>query len=304
MPKDKKERTVNPATAALKASKSAAIKKSRAAQHAQRSEKLARRNPHRLQQQIDALVASREQNGGVLRPRDKEMLEKLEREVGAVKRARERMGVEDKDYKGRRDDDEASGYRRERDGGDRGGRGGGVLGKRRREDGRRGREEESDTDPEARDIPMPKDVENMPPIPRRRPHHPLQQQGKPAVESAPAQTVYSSAPQIRNLQKEAVSRFLPSSVASKIAATKGVPGKLLEPEEADALEKSGYSTAGVQGVDEVVQKAADEAEKELEYRLMSREEEEGAAETLEEEERRFMNEVRKVEIEEVEDEDL
>jgi hypothetical protein len=292
MPKDRS--TLNPATAALKATKSRAIKKSRAAQHAQRSEKLARRNPHRLQRQIDSLVEERERNGGVLRPRDKEMLEKLEREVGAVRRARERMGVEDEPVRDREE---------WRGGDERGQRGGGgVLGKRRR-DGQRVREDESDTDPEAREIPMPKDVENMPPIPRRRPHH--FQKDRPAPEPAPAQTVYSSAPQIRNLQKEAVSRFLPSSVASKIAATKGVPGKLLEPEEADALEKSGYSAGGGgRGVDEAAQNAAEEAEKELEYGLMAKEEEEGAAETLEEEERRFRNEVRKVEIEEVEDEDL
>jgi hypothetical protein len=263
MPKDRS--TLNPATAALKASKSRAIKKSRAAQHLQRSEKLARRNPHRLQRQIDALVEERERNGGVLRPRDKEMVEKWEREVGAVRRAKERMGVEDEPVR----------EREERGGRDE--RGGGVLGKRRR-DGQRVHGDESETDPEARDIPMPKDVENMPPIPRRRPHHP--QRDRPAPEPALAQTVYSSAPQIRNLQKEAVSRFLPSSVASKIAATKGVPGKLLEPEEADALEKSGYG-AGGRGFDKAAQNAAEEAEKELEYGLMAKEEEEGAAETLE-----------------------
>ena len=58
-----------------------------------RTEKLARRNPARIQRQIDALVEERDRNAGVLRPRDKELLEKLEREAGAIRRARERAGV-------------------------------------------------------------------------------------------------------------------------------------------------------------------------------------------------------------------
>lgn len=189
-----------------------------------------------------------------------------------MKRARERLGVKD---------DERGSFGRSERGGE-----SGVLGKRRRDDSgfaNRRHDDSSDTDPEARDIPMPLDVENMPPIPRRkRP----QQQSAPVEPVAPAVTVYSSAPQVRDLRKEAVSRFVPAAVASKIAATKGTGGKLLEPEEADKLEKSGYVAA---------ERVVEEAEKEVQFGLMAREEAEGEADTLEEEERRFMDEVRAVE---------
>ena len=95
---------------------------------------------------------------------------------------------------------------------------------------------------------------------------------KPAVAAPAAQTVYVSAPQIRNLQKEAVSRFVPTAVAQKIAAAKGAGGRLVEPEEADRLEKEGYRTATTAAIgisaDYAAEKAADEAVKEVEYRLM------------------------------------
>jgi len=249
-----KERTINPATAALKAQKKRDIKKSKSTLASQRTEKLARRNPHRLQTQIDALIEERDRSG-TLRPRDKELLERLEREAGAVKRARERLGV--------KDDDRPRHH-------DRGEGGGGVLGKRRRDEMKE--PESSDTDPDVRDIPMPKDTEHMPPIPRRR-RGPAQ----PKPEPAPAQTVYSSAPQVRDLRKEATSRFVPAAVASKMAAAKGQGGKLLEPEEADALEKAGYTAA---------RGAADAAEEEVEHRLMALEAEIGEARTEEEERRR------------------
>jgi hypothetical protein len=225
--------------------------------------------------------------------------------------------------------------------------------------------ESSATDEDAREIPMPKDVQNMPPMPRRRKEQQRPQNAVPATSAnntplggggradyradyraeqlqrrgeragatttaaaaagedlhqqqerqesmggqrhalpakpAAAQTVYSAAPQIRNLQKEAVNAFVPSSVAQKIAAAKGAGARLVEPEEADRLEREGYMAAAA---DNAVQQAASEAEKELEYGLMAREEVEGAADGLEEEERRFAREVRRVEIEEVEDEDL
>ena len=56
MAKDKSEkRALNPAAAALKAQKQAAAKKGKAQVLAQRNERLARRNPDRLQRQIDDL---------------------------------------------------------------------------------------------------------------------------------------------------------------------------------------------------------------------------------------------------------
>jgi WW domain binding protein 11 len=301
-----KERTVNPATSALKASKARAIKKSKSVLAHARTEKLARRNPQRIQKQIDALQAERDSNAGKLRPRDKETLERLEREVGAVRKARERLGVkEDENENNRNENDGRRPWRDDR--GD-----GGVLGKRGR-DGQRirqQRESSSETDEDVKDIPMPKDDENMPPIPRRRPNRHAQTNGPnvTAAPAAPAQTVYSSEPQVRNLQKEATARFMPAAVANKLAAVKGTGGRLLEPEEADALEQSGYRAGKVQDpaaeARHAAEKAAEEAEKEVEYRLMALEEEIGEAQTLEEEEQRFRREVRRVEIEDVEDEDL
>jgi WW domain binding protein 11 len=356
MAKDKS--TLNPATAALKADKARTIKRSKAQQTKQLTEKLARRNPERLQKQIDELKQQAET--APLRPKDKQTLEELERDVRRIRKAKDVLG------------DKGRGERMAAAGGDRG-----VLGKRTREGGggagwqqqqqqRRERAmmeegESSATDEDAREIPMPKDVQNMPPMPRRRTQQrpqsavpatsanntplggggradyradyraeQLQRRGERAgatpatradmqdqeqqetgsgqrralpAKPAPAQTVYSAAPQIRNLQKEAVSAFVPSSVAQKIAAAKGAGARLVEPEEADRLEREGYMAAGGEkaAADEAVQQAALEAEKELEYGLMAREE---VADGLEEEERRFAREVRHVEMEEVEDEDM
>lgn len=53
-----------------------------------------------------------------------------------------------------------------------------------------------------------------------------------------AKTVYESAPVVRDLRKEAVA-FVPAVVRKKLEKGKGVGG-LLEPEEADKLEKEGY----------------------------------------------------------------
>jgi len=347
-----KERSINPATAALKASKAKQIKKSKANLATQRNEKLARRNPHRLQKQIDDLKQSEE--NGSLRPRDKQMLEQLEKDLRAVQKAREALG--DKapkfnEYRERRDDSEAFGGRSE---------GRGVLGKRRR-DGER--PEDSETDEDVKDIPMPKDTENMPPIPRRRnPHNAnetplgggrtgfdqtpdLSLPSKPVVKPSPI--VLESAPVIRDLRKEAVSRFVPSSVAQNIKRLKGEGDRLLEPEEADRLEQSGYKAAeraaeeavkeaqyntmagseGRKGVDldeeaarleqelqdvemqgssharqagfRDAEEAANEAAKEAEYNMMI-EELEGTEDT----EQRAERQLRRVEIEEVEDEDF
>jgi hypothetical protein len=59
---------------------------------------------------------------------------------------------------------------------------------------------------------------------------------RPAVE---VKTVYEAAPVIRDLRKEAVSAFVPAAVRTKMQKAKGVGG-LVEPEEADRLEKEGY----------------------------------------------------------------
>ncbi|TKA77688.1 hypothetical protein B0A55_03998 [Friedmanniomyces simplex] len=251
MPKD-----LNPVAAQRKADKQKEIAKSRKQQQAQRNEKLARRNPDRLQRQVDELKEL--ETRGALRPKDKETLGQLERDLRGVRKAREVLGVKDE------------GFRRE-------GRGGGGTGResrregdgrgdvrreqreRRQNLGKRRRDEEDaidsggETDPEVRRIPMPRDT--PPYIPRQAPQHnsahgPRHPHALPAkpVIVAP-QTVYSSAPQIRDLKKEAV-RFLPAIVSQQRNRLKGQAGRLLEPEEVEKLEKSGYVAA---------QKAADEA---------------------------------------------
>lgn len=65
---------------------------------------------------------------------------------------------------------------------------------------------------------------------------------KPAAPVAESRTVYEAKPIIRDLVKEAVSAFVPTTVRMKIEKGKG-QGGLLEPEEADQLEKEGYLRA-------------------------------------------------------------
>jgi hypothetical protein len=239
-----KERSLNPVAAQHKADKQKAKDKKKKQLHSQRNEKLAKRNPERLQAQIDELRALEAR--GALRPKDKETLNQLEKDVRGVRRAREALGDAAPKFAERRDrggGDVRQEQRERRQG----------LGKRRRGE-EEAQDSGSETDPEVRNIPMPRDT--PPPIlgqPRKA--HALP--AKP-VPAAPAQTVYSSAPQLRDLKKEAT-RFMPSAVAAQKARTKG-QGKLLEPEEADRLEKAGYMAA---------QKAADAGEKEERLKQMA-----------------------------------
>ncbi|KAL9106087.1 MAG: hypothetical protein Q9227_008832 [Pyrenula ochraceoflavens] len=249
-----KEKSVNPATAHLKAQKSRQLKKGRAEALTRRNEKLARRNPERLQRQIDDLKAL-EANGSI-KPREKEILAELERDVKAIRKARENLGDKAPSFGG--------GSRGPRDGSDR--RGGETgknqhLGKRNRDGSFKSRQHSardastssgSETDESVRRIPMPRDTPPPIPRPRRRSRspppagnssHPLP--SKPP-STAPAQTTYSSAPQIRDLKKEAVSRFVPAAVRQKTEAVRG-QGKLVEPEEMDRLEKSGYGLPATRG---------------------------------------------------------
>lgn len=235
-----KEKSFNPAAAQRKADKQKEIAKNKKQLQNQRNEKLARRNPERLQRQIDELKELEQRKN--LRPKDRETLKQLERDVKGIKRAREALGQPlPKPSERRHDGDDGRRkpyYERQNQSS--------HLGKRRRDEGEA---QSSDTDPEVRDIPMPRDT--PPPIPRQpqrdrfrdpqvgsdgqRVPHALPT--KPAA-ARPAQTVYSSAPQIRDLKKEAV-KFMPTAVAAKHKQVKG-EGRLLEPEEIDRLEKSGY----------------------------------------------------------------
>lgn len=277
-----KERSINPAAQQRKADKQKAVAKNKKQVQSQRNEKLARRNPERLQRQIDELKEL--ESRGVLRPKDKENLAQLEKDVRGIKRAREALGDAAPKFPERRE--RGNDVRQEQR--DRRQQQQNHLGKRRRgeEDAH---DSGSETDPEVRNIPMPRDT--PPPIPRQprdrfqdpqvgpdgqRVPHALP--AKP-VPAAPAQTTYSSAPQLRDLKKEAV-RFMPSAVAAHKKSVRG-QGRLLEPEEADRLEKAGYFAA---------EKAAEAGEREERFRQLEQQGKkptEQQALDMEEEARRF-----------------
>lgn len=308
-----KERSVNPAQQQRKADKQKEINKNKKQLQNQRNEKLAKRNPERLQRQVDELKELEQR--GSLRPKDKETLQQLERDLKGVRRAREALGDAAPKFPTRDRGEGAEGQRRDARQ---------EQAQRRQQHqhqhlGKRRRDEEdahsSDTDPEVRDIPMPRDT--PPPIPRQqrerlmdpqvgrdgqRVPHALPSKPIPAKES---KTVYSAAPQLRDLKKEAV-KFMPSAVAAQKKRVKG-EGRLLEPEEIDRLEKAGYYAA---------KKAAEAADDETTYReaeSVARVAAPGEVD-LEAEQRRFEQELaameaeeamqgpRGVQVEEVEDE--
>lgn len=248
-----KERNFNPVQAQRKAEKAKAIKKGKAENNARRNEKLAKRNPDRIQKQIDDLKQITS-NGGKLSAHEESVLEGLERELKGVVKARETLG------------DKAPSFSR---GGARpDGQDARVLGKRRRD-----RDDASSSDDDVphdvKSIPMPRDT--PPPIPkevldkwyakrratRNANDTPLgDRAGRPPrqQETAPApvevKTVYEAKPLVRNLQKEAVSAFVPSAVRMKLDKSKG-QGGLMEPEEADRLEKEGYLRVAPEAEDQL-----------------------------------------------------
>lgn len=216
----------------------------RAEVQARRNEKLARRNPHRIQKQIDDLKAITE-NGGKLTRHEEQVLEGLEKEFRAVTKAREALG------------DAAPVFRAPREGGDQG-----VLGKRRR--GGYYSSSDEDVPEDVKRIPMPRDT--PPPIPKeimdkwwakRRARREAERAEAGEIAPPPAakkdekarpappteeKTVYEAKPVVRDLRKEAVKAFVPTSVMMKMKKGKG-QGGLMEPEEADRLEKEGYLKA-------------------------------------------------------------
>ncbi|KAI1203597.1 WW domain binding protein 11-domain-containing protein [Nemania serpens] len=246
-----KERNFNPVQAQRKVEKAKAVKKGKAEAVARRNEKLAKRNPERLKKQIDDLKQI-ESSGGKLTTHEQAVLEGLERDYKAVLKARDALGDSAPSFG-------HSGPRHD-------GRDAGVLGKRRRD-----RDDASGTDDDVPDdvksIPMPRDT--PPPIskevldkwyakrraaraasgnPNDTPLGDGAGRGRgqrealvvPETRTAPeAKTVYEAQPMVRNLQKEAVSAFVPTAVQIKLDKSKGVGG-LIEPEEADRLEKEGY----------------------------------------------------------------
>lgn len=204
-----------------------------------RNERFARKNPERVQKQIDDLKAI-SAGGGKLSRHEEQLLEGLEKEIKIIKKARETLGDQAPSFgRGPRRDQESH-----------------VLGKRRRDSV--GSSTDEDVPEEVRKIPMPRDT--PPPIPkevldqwfaRRRARRSQENAAKGGGETskedeakkdaAPAasQTVYEAKPVMRDLRKEAVSAFVPAAVQKKLNKGRG-QGGLLEPEEADRLEREGY----------------------------------------------------------------
>ncbi|KAF9698208.1 hypothetical protein EKO04_003401 [Ascochyta lentis] len=302
-----KEKNYNPVQEQKKADKQKALRKQKATVQAQRNEKLARRNPARIQRDIDQLKDL--DQSGALRPHERQRLTELEKDLAAVNKARAALGDKAPQFKPERRHDDFE-DRGGRDGGR--GRGGGVLGKRMR-DGQRKEDDSSDTDADVANIPMPRDT--PPPIPRQRQRKTQTQEEAP--EPKKAQIVYEAAPQVRDFLKEAT-KFMPAAVAQKMKLAKG-EGRLLEPEEFDKLRKDGYmgkekaepepeadpeldeflkTTTGT-----AAEKATEAAIEEAEYDMMAAEVE-GKMQGTQSEARVAENKLRHVEMEEVEDEDI
>ena len=328
MAKDK-DRALNPATAQLKADKARALKKGKAAITAQRTERLAQRNPARLERQIADLKASGGDAGGA---RDKKQLEELEKQLGMVRKAREKVGD-----KGPRFGGGVGGGERGRGGGERGrgrggggGGGGGILGKRARGQEERGGSSGSETDESVRRIPMPRDTPpplpssyrdrggggrgrgrgrgggrfmgagdiddhnaNLEPLGPGRERHTL----PPKPEMVVPKTTYEAKPVVRDLRKEAVKAFMPAVVARKVRAVRGEGGRLLEEEEVERLEREGYLGGGGKRADGGGEEGVVDAAPGVGERMGDDDVEKRRLE----EEERFGREVR---MEEVRDEDL
>lgn len=329
-----KSRPINPAAAQRKLEKQRALRKSKAAIQAQRTTRLATRNPLRLEQTIASLESLQESQGGKLGPQEKKALEDAERDLVRVRKARETVGVKD-------------GSLGRNEGGGGGGKGTGAGGQglrvkrlRREMEGKskaeRESEEEEDndeeTDEDVRRIPMPRD--SPPPIPRRPNPHPAStsapasnanleplgparlppssytpddittttttaQSPASASASAPAPAVikvYESAPQVRDLHKEAVASFVPEVVRRKLDAVRG-KGKLLEEEELRELEKGGYTNVVGGGA------ATSATGGEMKKKDRGNEEEADKEELFRKEEERFEREVMMVASVEEVDED-
>jgi hypothetical protein len=325
-----KEKNYNPVQEAKKAEKQKQIRKQKANLQTQRNEKLARRNPNRIQRDIDSLKELDE--SGAIRPHERQRLQELEKDLAAVNKARAALGDKAPVFKPERqynNDKEDRGR-----GADQRDRRAGILGKRTR-DGQRKDSDSSDTDDDVKRIPMPRDT--PPPIPRRHlqqhsQDNNLQDDAAPAEPKKPT-IVYEAAPQVRDLRKEAT-KFMPASVAQKMKLAKG-EGRLLEPEEFDRLREEGYmkdksKQAAAQGAEktpvaktaedeeldaflsgvvqntsaaDMAEKAAEAAVQEAEYEMMA-EEVKGQMQGIAGEAKTAENTLRHVHMEEVVDEDL
>lgn len=230
-------RDLNPVTAHRRAEKAKTIKKSREQVTERRTERLAGRNPKRIEQAIEDLKSRLQ--GGRLTAGENERLARLEKELADVERAKRK----------RPDVKPQAGQRGQDDGWPRGE-------KRRRSDG-----EESDggsTDPEVRRIPMPRDSPPLLPSvvkermkeerrleweeedQNRKHRGPCELPMKPHsdLQSVVVKNSYSAEPILRNLKEEAIKAFVPNvlrSVRAQLVSVDVQQGdEFLEPEEREA----------------------------------------------------------------------
>lgn len=108
-----KEKNYNPVQEQKKADKQKQLRKQKANLQAQRNEKLARRNPARIQRDIDQLKDL--DQSGALRPHERQRLSELEKDLAAVNKARAALGDKAPQFKPERrhDDSEDRGQRGE-----------------------------------------------------------------------------------------------------------------------------------------------------------------------------------------------
>jgi len=225
------KKDLNPLQSHHKAQKRAAIAKSRANATAQRIERLSTStkggsNTTSLQRKIETLKTLEEDlkaRGRELSSKEKHILASLQRDVKLVEKIRNKNGAEGEHYPR---NEKRSGYEKADKGGPR------RL--NNRDEGGDG-ESGNDTDPEVRTIPMPRDT--PPPRPNVRKWKPK--------EVAEAVITYSSAPVLRDFNKEStLSKFAPTVVRRNIAKAKGITNEegagLLEEEEYERLERGGY----------------------------------------------------------------
>ncbi|KAF2157047.1 hypothetical protein K461DRAFT_263999 [Myriangium duriaei CBS 260.36] len=212
-----KEKSLNPVAAHHKAQKKASVKKNKAVVQAQRQDRLSKRDPARLERQIASLQSL--SSSGALKPRDKDTLAALERDLAAVRKARERAGVPEREHRD---------YREER-------------GERERKRRRTYEDEGDETDPEVRGIPMPRDT--PPPVPRAG----VRGRDGEKKEPVEARITYSSAPVMRDLKAAATGKgFAPAQVRRNMDKVKG-KGGLVEEEEWERLERAGYQGSSIGG---------------------------------------------------------
>ncbi|KAL7272342.1 hypothetical protein RUND412_004851 [Rhizina undulata] len=234
-----------------KKEKAKAIKKGKSLTQKHRTEKLARRNPDRIQKQISELKAL--ESSGQLSGHDRKTLGELEKELAAVKKAREAVGAPVSGFSGPRGD---GGARRPR------GRGQGQG----QSDENPDDSDTNSTSSSVADIPLPPGT--PPPLIHKFPRGPRQPHAlppKPVV--APVQTTYEAAPIVRDLRKEAAA-FVPAVVKRKLEAEKATKQgeQAIKEEEAAGAEDEegeGVGVAGALATGRMVVNAAPDVDEEM-----------------------------------------